>query len=74
MSKGVDLDFSLDMNKGLFEIYTRINQLRKYLRFDGFTGNFEIAFLPKSGGIDEQDWEWVEDIQLVKYEFNKIKK
>lgn len=36
MSKGVDLDFSLDMNKGLFEIYTRINQLRKYLRFDGF--------------------------------------
>lgn len=74
MSKGVDLDFDLDMNKGLYKIYSRINQLRKYLKFDGFTGNFEIAFLPISGGIDEQDWEWVEDIQLVKYEFNKIKK
>lgn len=55
MSKGVDLDFDLDMNKGLYEIYSRINQLRKYLKFDGFTGNFEIAFLPISGGIDEQD-------------------
>jgi len=21
-----------------------------------------------------QDWEWVEDIQIVKYEFNKIRK
>lgn len=74
MSKGVDLDFSLEMNKGLDKIYYRINQLRKYLKFDGFSGNFDIAFLPMAGGMDEQDWEWVEDIQIVKYEFNKIRK
>lgn len=73
MSKGVELDFKLEMNRGLEEFYNRVNQLYKYLKFDGFTGNFEIAFLPNSGGLDEQDWEWVEDIQIIKCEFNKNK-
>lgn len=74
MSKGVDLDFTLEMNKGLDKIFFRINQLRKYLKYDGFTGNFDIAFLPESGGLDEQDWEWLEDILIVKTEFNKNKR
>lgn len=49
-------------------------ELHKYLKCDGFTGRFDIAFLPTSGGLDDQDWEWVEDIEFVKNEFNKMKK
>lgn len=37
------------------------------------SGRFEIAFLPEAGGLDNQDWEWVEDIELIKNGFNKLK-
>lgn len=73
MNKNVDLDFDLDINKGLDEIYIRISSLHKYLKSDAMSGRFEIAFLPEAGGLDNQDWEWVEDIELVKNIFNSLK-
>lgn len=72
MSKGVELVF--DNDDELYNIYSRVCKLHKYLKCDGFTGNFEIAFLQKAGGLDDQDWDWVEDIELVKTEFNSLKK
>lgn len=36
-------------------------------------GSYEIAFLPLSGGLDEQDWEWVETIDMVIYALNRAK-
>lgn len=33
-------------------------------------GAYEIAFLPHGGGLDDQDWEWVEDIERIVYALN----
>ena len=68
----MQLDY--DNDKELYSIYLRVLELHKYLKCDGFTGRYEIAFLPGAGGLDDQDWEWVEDIEFVKNEFNSLKK
>lgn len=50
-----------------------MDEMRRYLRCD-MMGNYEIAFLPKTGGMDEQDWDWVEDIELIITALNRAKK
>lgn len=70
--KGIELDF--EFNKNLISVYNRIIFLHKYLKYDGFTGRYDIGFLQNNGGLDDQDWEWVEDIEFIKNEFNSLKK
>lgn len=68
------MDFSLEMNKGLQGVWNRIMELRKYLRVEGMTGKYEVSFLQHSGGLDDQDWDWVEDTQLICELFNTFKR
>lgn len=49
----------------------KMQSMKRYLRCN-LMGAYEIAFLPSSGGIDEQDWEWVEDIEKIIYSLNKV--
>lgn len=70
--KNSELDFSLPMNKGLEYIQDRILSLKKYLKFS-MTGYCEIGYLASSGGLDDQEWEWVEDILIIKDILNDIK-
>lgn len=74
MKKNTSLDFMLPMNKGLDFIWERINYLRKYLRVEGLSGRYEIAFLRSSGGLDDQEWEWLEDVNLICDIFNSLQK
>lgn len=74
MLKDTNLDFSLSMNKGLDFVWERINFLRKYLRVEGLSGRYEIAFLHGSGGLDDQEWEWVEEVYLICEIFNSLRK
>ncbi|MGL4933925.1 MAG: hypothetical protein ACRC51_00490 [Cetobacterium sp.] len=46
--------------------------MRKYLKCN-IMGNYEIAFLPLGGGLDEQDWEWVEDAEMIISALNRAK-
>ena len=50
-----------------------MNKLNLYLK-PNIMGAYEIAFLPIAAGIDEQDWEWVEDIQMVRNALNIVNK
>lgn len=50
-----------------------MNDMFMYLRAN-MMGNYEIAFLPVNGGIDEQDWEWVENIQMIISALNRVRK
>jgi hypothetical protein len=36
-------------------------------------GNYEIAFLPISGGMDEQECDWVEDAEMIIFALNRAK-
>ncbi|MGL5122553.1 MAG: hypothetical protein ACRC6K_00085 [Fusobacteriaceae bacterium] len=36
----------------------------KYLKCN-MMGNYEIAFLPYSGGLLDQEWDWVDDIETI---------
>lgn len=50
----------------------KIDEMRKYLRCN-IMGNYEIAFLQRKGGMDEQDWDWIEDIELIISALNRAK-
>ncbi|MGL4944816.1 MAG: hypothetical protein ACRC4Z_00985 [Fusobacteriaceae bacterium] len=50
----------------------RMAEMRKYLKCN-IMGNYEIAFLPLGGGLDEQDWEWVEDAEMIISALNRAK-
>ncbi|MGL6024487.1 MAG: hypothetical protein ACRC0F_07720 [Cetobacterium sp.] len=48
-----------------------LSENRKYLRCN-MMGNYEIAFLPISGGMDEQDAEWVDEIEIIIAALNRV--
>lgn len=37
------------------------------------TGRYELGFLQTGGGLDDQDWEWVEDVNLICETFNILR-
>ncbi|MEG0729787.1 MAG: hypothetical protein RR191_05600 [Cetobacterium sp.] len=63
-SKKTQIAFHLQQFAFLKKYATRMHDMRKYLKCN-MMGMYEIGFLPKSGGLDEQDWDWVEDVELI---------
>lgn len=61
------------MNKGMNIIAERIDYLSKYFKIDRLTGCYEIGFLQNSGGLDDQEWEWLEDMLIIKEIYNSLK-
>lgn len=64
LKKKVRLDTSIPSLRYLNPFEEIIRDTWKYLRVD-MSGLYEIAFLPFSGGLLEQEADWVDDTEII---------
>lgn len=69
IKKKVRLDTSIPSLSYLKPFEKIIGDTWKYLRMN-MNGSYEIAFLPLSGGLLEQEADWVEDTEIILRCFN----